>query len=51
MSTNFQTTHRDYVTIALNVLLGRVVAGQFENDFGGFQQYTKAIASTVARVC
>ena len=34
----------------LNVILERVVPGQFENDYGGFQQYTKAIASTVAKV-
>ena len=34
----------------VNVLLESIVQGQLENDYGGFQQYTKAIASTVAKV-
>ena len=28
----------------------RFVQGQLENHFGGYQEYTKAIASTVAKV-
>lgn len=42
---NFQN-----LSIALNDLLGRMLQGQLENDYAGFQQYTKAIASTVAKV-
>ena len=45
---SFQT--HDYVSIAANVIMGRIVQGQLENDYAGFQQYVKANASTVAKV-
>ena len=32
----------DYVSALNDLLGGMIVPGQFENDYGGFQQYTKA---------